>query len=99
MTSIESLVKKGLKCPNCGGIKIRGGYHDWQYMDSFICEDCGLHWNEDFLDLELDSRRFLERGFIWVMCDAKHPLKPILNPKSADEVINRSNFVKKGIKW
>lgn len=98
MTSIKYLIEKGLRCPNCGGDHIRGGYHDWQIMDSLICEYCGLHWNEDFSELEEQTWRLKERGFIWVMCDAKHPLIPILNPNSADES-GRKKFVGKGIKW
>lgn len=106
MVDIADLIAIGLKCPNCGGIKIRGGYHDWQHMDSFICELCGLHWQEDFdIIKDLENKfnepgwRYKERGFIWVMCDSEYPLTPILNEKSADEINTRKKFVKDGIKY
>lgn len=106
MVHIVDLIGIGLHCPNCKGVHIRGGYHDWQTMDSFICEDCGLHWNEDFkVEESLRDRfsgpgwRFKERGFIWVMCDSKHPLTPILNPDSADGNGSRKTFVRRGMKW
>jgi len=94
---ISGLVAAGLKCPNCGGVNIRAGYHEWQTMDSFICTDCGLHWQEDFTDYS-ETWRFTERRFVWVMCDTSYPKYPILNPDSIDVGGARIGFVRKGLK-
>jgi hypothetical protein len=78
-------------------MEIRAGYHEWQRMDSFICKSCGIHWQEDFDDYAQVSQ-FKERGFVWVMCDAQHPLLPILNPDSLDQEQDRSRFVRNGLR-
>mgnify|MGYP006909291976 CR=1 FL=1 len=95
---ISELVSEGLKCPNCGGVKMRAGYHEWQNMDSFICRDCGLHWQEDFKELSETWRFKQERRFIWVMCDTRYPKYSILNPDSIDDEDDRIRFVRKGLK-
>jgi len=96
---ISKLVELGLRCPHCESEKIRGCYHDWQMMDSFVCQKCGLRWQEDFTNLEQHWRyQTGERGFIWIMCDAEHPLTPIMNKDSADDSTSRDRFVKKGIR-
>ena len=98
MVDIKDLIDLGLRCPQCRTTHIRGGYHDWQTMDSFICEDCGLHWNEDFkINAEEHLWLLKSRRFIWVMCDAKHPLIPLLNPDSADGSTGRRGFVQRGL--
>jgi transposase-like protein len=98
---IQDLVKEGLVCPSCRSKKIRAGYHDWHNMDSFICEKCGLRWQEDTNDLESFVRYVLQRKskkeikqrFIWVLHLANHTSEPLKNPDSADET-SYENFVK-----
>ena len=97
MLSIDDLVHhNGLRCPNCKGDVVRAGYHDWQNMDSFICEKCGYRWREDHDELE--RVRYDKQRFLWVMVDSSQPLCPLLNPASSDEGGTRDAFVKKGLR-
>jgi hypothetical protein len=104
MTSIQELTDLGLSCPSCGSKDLRAGYHDFQNMDSFICEKCGLRWQEDNNKIE-DTIRKLKQAtikdwndrFIWVMHLARESNKPLKNADSADET-SWEKFVKEGLK-
>jgi len=45
--TVQELAKMGLDCPMCGSKKFHCCYHDHQINDSYICERCGIRWNED----------------------------------------------------
>ena len=105
MTAIKDLTNQGLNCPSCGSQELRAGYHDWQNMDSFICEKCGLHWNEDTNDTKVIERRLASltikdwnTRFIWVLHVANVISKPLMNADSADEGNSLKQFIEKGLK-
>ena len=89
---ISEFVEAGLRCPSCGSDKLRGAYHDWHYMDAFICEECGFRWQEDNSGgeriLKMIKNRVRNKDmhtrFIWVLAAAEFPHRAILNPKSSD---------------
>jgi len=93
---MDDLKKSGFRCPCCSSSNLRAGYHDWQTLDSFICEECGLRWMEDVGSLRdvfkiaRDPSKFKKRN-IWILHSADHVNKPLKNPKSADEV-SRDKF-------
>lgn len=94
---IKDLVSKGLSCPMCRGKDLRGGYHEFQVMNSFICSGCGIRWTEDCPPARDDRewRSWIENvvarrkgGFVWVMHKTGN-MKPIQDPRSSDETTLR----------
>ena len=55
MVTVQDLVKWGLDCPMCGSKKFNSGYHEHNHLCHYICEVCGIRWQEDLMKLKKDN--------------------------------------------
>ena len=102
---ISELTEKGFKCPSCGSQELRAGYHDWQTTDSFICETCGLRWQEDLSEIERlpnlmknSEPEEWETRFIWVLHVANRFDMPLKNSDSSDSEGSLRDFKINGLR-